>query len=1724
MARRGLLLAMLCAAAVVRRADAQAFLQEELPLRPLVTTPSELLTDSASAIVTLVQRQAITAVFSRPVIALGADWGQKELPKELTPFTLSCNTPGRLRWVTTNIARFDPSVDWPTDLACTFDWNKGLKSFDGVALDLAGNVASVKLATAEIAVTLSGVSSQAADNATSGLWSYNVGLPDDSLPEVPPGANITLSFTYPVELSRLAAALQVLPGKGAGAALNSKATVLPCDEPVFTPRPLFFPAAAAGRTSPADLLRKSASCAVVQLTPALPPGAGAKLRLPKGARYSALAGPAQSDHDVDVFGLRRFRIPLRQDWRPFEGGPDDAIYDGVSFRRLDMWLPHGLAAGVTPADLQPLLSICKLSNPRNANSPCAPLGFNLTRLAKGRLRMGVPGLEPRQRYRVEVKGSDRVKDAFGLALQPLSTVFWSRSLDPAFQGPEVSDKFVIFEATAGAATLTWPWVSRGKPGEARTAQQWRLGADDVPRLIAGINSYYGLPPDSLGTSGSSITRSSDAAPAFQDLQLPTGPGLSLAAACCVQRSYPTKSLVVTGEALVLQSNLQAAFIGADGDVTAWVTDSQGAGAPVRGAKVSLYFTPLQTGPAVAGPSCTTGADGTCVIDGASISLARNGAGAGSLREREVSAFVTAPGQGPLLVPRVSSGSSFRDASQDNTYSAVAVLDRPLVKPGDDLHVTAFIQRVRGAQMLPPTGLGSIVFQVSPGFDPASQQPLLLTAKVDDSFGTAHIRIPVPSNARPGEFSLAILAPGTPKQRTPPRRAASPAARGLLQWSLLPPAASSSADAKEAAFAPNQPPKGAAAIPAPAKPKAGAAPPAKAPPAARGSGPAPATLSKILVPPTGGAASDTDGLSNVGSTGFTVGDPRPPTAELNVTAPKWVTPRARVNVQLTARSYIGTQVANASISLAWTLPKAKGEIEVTTDSEGRASAAIDLGELGAANATRAGDALELRATWIGPTREPIFASRTVKIADGPVRVELSRTLETDLPGVPFGVTAAAYSNEDDAPLDGTLVAISVVPANTSAGATGCTAAQLSALAKKACSIKSGDTVAAARACQLALPCVGAFAVKACVNASCTNVTLGRNATEWAGFPWNEQPKIKARGGGHAVLRCTALRFVARGQGWLASRVLADKPQYSAKQSVALVVQNPYWGPASALVVWGNRLQRKQKVFLKVGPGISNLTIGPIGTECLGGCTARVLLSVARPAAGKALAPLPAVPVSRLFDPLAPHTPDGSVDIDVPQGTSLSCAVSVDSGAKNSAGVAVVAPNRTANIAVKVTDKDGRPVAGAQVTLVIVDKAILDLKPYELQNVSSQLQPDLSASIEATTLDRFRATRAALNATFSTLQRRLKLDPFLPIYTRIQPSSGYIPLWRPWGDWASSSSFLPSPSPVDVPDTDYLASFTSQITVFPGINGPVGIYGGFGGPVAMPMMMARGAASFAAPAPAAAAGEAMADNAAVASKSAVRGGAEAAQQAGGAEVRLMSDFKVTPLFAVATTGAGGDATVAFAAPPNLGTFVVRAYAASPPDGEAPTLYGAGESRVVVRRGVSLLPSVPRIVRTGDTFEGGVIVTSPGASGATKVTVVASIGGKAGAGRPVVLQSGAASDSTSVTVAAGGQEELRFKFTTRQVGNGTLRFTATTGAGGDAASDALELEVPVLGRQGDVYVATSFAVRPNATSNSTSTRQEGLALPKAENGTGSLDLLAGVGYLPAVQVWPAGATCML
>lgn len=48
--------------------------------------------------------------------------------------------------------------------------------------------------------------------------------------------------------------------------------------------------------------------------------------------------------------------------------------------------------------------------------------------------------------------------------------------------------------------------------------------------------------------------------------------------------------------------------------------------------------------------------------------------------------------------------------------------------------------------------------------------------------------------------------------------------------------------------------------------------------------------------------------------------------------------------------------------------------------------------------------------------------------------------------------------------------------------------------------------------------------------------------------------------------------------------------------------------------------------------------------------------------------------------------------------------------------------------------------------------------------------------------------------------------------------------------------------------------------------------------------------------------------------------------GPELRLESDFETTPLFDFVLTETDGSGRLNFTAPPNLGTFVVRAFAVS------------------------------------------------------------------------------------------------------------------------------------------------------------------------------------------------------
>jgi hypothetical protein len=116
--------------------------------------------------------------------------------------------------------------------------------------------------------------------------------------------NLTLSFSYPVELSKLASALKLVGNGASGRTI----TVSPC---ISSAPPILWPLvfAANGQPkvgsspsggSPADLLKVNSTCAVLKIVPGLAAGASAALRLPTGARYSSIAGPVSKDTDKQV--------------------------------------------------------------------------------------------------------------------------------------------------------------------------------------------------------------------------------------------------------------------------------------------------------------------------------------------------------------------------------------------------------------------------------------------------------------------------------------------------------------------------------------------------------------------------------------------------------------------------------------------------------------------------------------------------------------------------------------------------------------------------------------------------------------------------------------------------------------------------------------------------------------------------------------------------------------------------------------------------------------------------------------------------------------------------------------------------------------------------------------------------------------------------------------------------------------------------------------------------------------------------------------------------------------------------------------------------------------------------------------------------------------------------------------------------------------------------------
>lgn len=168
-----------------------AFLDAQLPLTLRWTQPDGL---AANKTIVVSGRATLTALFSRPVVPLGAN-------TTTVPFTLNTTVPGNGRWVTTYLYRWDPALAWPPDIQATLVWNTSLTSFDGVQLDAAASPASVRITSNPPSVVDVAVTSAMAANATDGGWSA---VPTDGAGyETPPDAKVQVTFSYPMSRSML---------------------------------------------------------------------------------------------------------------------------------------------------------------------------------------------------------------------------------------------------------------------------------------------------------------------------------------------------------------------------------------------------------------------------------------------------------------------------------------------------------------------------------------------------------------------------------------------------------------------------------------------------------------------------------------------------------------------------------------------------------------------------------------------------------------------------------------------------------------------------------------------------------------------------------------------------------------------------------------------------------------------------------------------------------------------------------------------------------------------------------------------------------------------------------------------------------------------------------------------------------------------------------------------------------------------------------------------------------------------------------------------------------------------------------------------------------------------------------------------------------------------------------------------------------------------------------
>ncbi|HET9931444.1 MAG TPA: alpha-2-macroglobulin family protein, partial [Polyangiaceae bacterium] len=180
-------------------------------------------------------------------------------------------------------------------------------------------------------------------------------------------------------------------------------------------------------------------------------------------------------------------------------------------------------------------------------------------------------------------------------------------------------------------------------------------------------------------------------------------------------------------------------------------------------------------------------------------------------------------------------------------------------------------------------------------------------------------------------------------------------------------------------------------------------------------------------------------------------------------------------------------------------------------------------------------------------------------------------------------------------------------------------------------------------------------------------------------------------------------------------------------------------------------------------------------------------------------------------------------------------------------------------------------------------------------------------------------------------------------------------------------------------------------------------------------------------------------------------------GGGEDAVRADFKTTAFFeAGRVTSAEGTTHFRFKLPDNLTTFRLMAIASAEDE-----RFGFGEARITTSRKLMARPALPRIVREGDEFEAGVVVSSKDLPDSNVSVTLRATG---------LVASGPA--ARQVTVPRGRSVEVRFPVKAQKSGPVSLEFGVNGANQRDSVLVKRQVELPVSREAVAVYGETSRA----------------------------------------------------